>query len=70
MLNIAIRAARLAGTIITRAIPRVDTLKFDKKADLDYVSEIDTQSEKVIIETLLEARSRNTGRRIRRYGRF
>ena len=55
MLNIAIRAARLAGTIITRAIPRVDTLKFDKKADLDYVSEIDTQSEKVIIETLLDA---------------
>ena len=55
MLNIAIRAARLAGTIITRAIPRIDTLKFDKKADLDYVSEIDTQSEKVIIETLLDA---------------
>ena len=54
MLNIAIRAARLAGTIINRAIPRVDTLKFDKKADLDYVSEIDTQSEKVIIETLLD----------------
>ena len=55
MLNIAIRAARLAGTIITRAIPRVDTLKFDQKAYLDYVSEIDTQSEKVIIETLLDA---------------
>ena len=52
MLNIAIRAARLAGTIITRAIPRVDTLKFDKKADLDYVSEIDTQSEKIIIEDM------------------
>ena len=55
MLNIAIRAARLAGVIITRAIPRIETLKFDKKRDLDFVSEIDTQSEKIIIETLLDA---------------
>ncbi len=55
MLNIAIRAARLAGVVITRAIPRVETLKFNEKADFDFVSEIDTQCEKIIIETLLDA---------------
>ncbi|MEC9248031.1 MAG: inositol monophosphatase family protein [Pseudomonadota bacterium] len=55
MLNIAIRAARLAGTVISRATARLDEVKFDKKGELNYVSEVDTQAEAIIIETLLEA---------------
>jgi len=55
MLNIAIRAARLAGTVISRATARLDAIKFDKKGELDYVSEVDTQAEAIIIETLLDA---------------
>ena len=55
LLNIAIRAARLAGTVISRATARLDAVKFDKKGELDYVSEVDTQVEAIIIETLLDA---------------
>ena len=55
MLNIAIKAARLAGTVISRATPRMDEVRFDKKGDMDFVSEVDTHAEAIIIETILEA---------------
>ena len=55
MLNIAIRAARLAGTIISRATTRLDEVSFDTKGNMDYVSEVDRNAEAIIIETIFEA---------------
>ena len=55
MLNIAVRAARRAGTIILRSQPRLDMVKIDLKGRHDYVSNTDRDAEAAIIETLLKA---------------
>ena len=55
MLNIAVRAARAAGDIIVRAMNRVDLITVSPKGRNDFVSEIDRQSEREIVQTLLKA---------------
>lgn len=55
MLNIAVRAARRAGTIILRSQARMDTVKVDLKGRRDYVTTTDREAEAAIIETLLKA---------------
>ena len=55
MLNIAVKAARSAGSIINRAALDVDILKVQTKNPNDFVTEVDRAAERVIIETLLEA---------------
>ena len=55
MLNIAVRAARRAGSVITRSFEQVDRLDVVTKAPNDFVSEVDRQAEQVIIETLQDA---------------
>ena len=55
MLNIAVKAARSAGAIINRAALDIDLLKVNTKNPNDFVTEVDHASERVIIETLLEA---------------
>ena len=55
MLNIAIRAARAAGSIIMRKVDQLDTLKIESKQRNDFVSEVDRMAEAKIIETLLQA---------------
>ncbi|MEN9728303.1 MAG: hypothetical protein RL434_2669 [Pseudomonadota bacterium] len=55
MLNIAVRAARRAGTLILRSQARMDTVKVDLKGRRDYVSTTDREAEAAIIETLLKA---------------
>jgi myo-inositol-1(or 4)-monophosphatase len=55
MLNIAIKAARSAGSIINRAALDLDVLKVGVKGPNDFVSEVDRAAEQVIINTLLEA---------------
>jgi myo-inositol-1(or 4)-monophosphatase len=55
MLNIAIKAARAAGSIINRAALDLDVLKIGRKGPNDFVSEVDRAAEQVIINTLLEA---------------
>lgn len=55
MLNIAVRAARRAGTIILRSQARMDTVKVDLKGRRDYVSTTDKEAEAAIIETLHKA---------------
>jgi myo-inositol-1(or 4)-monophosphatase len=55
MLNIAIKAARRAGAVITRASRNLDGLSVREKAANDYVSEVDKECEQIIIRTLLEA---------------
>lgn len=55
MLNIAVRAARQAGTIIERAVNRGQTVRVDSKGNNDFVTEIDKQSEAAIIDILHKA---------------
>jgi myo-inositol-1(or 4)-monophosphatase len=55
MLNIAIKAARNAGNIISRASLELDLIKVNTKAPNDFVTEVDTRAEAAVIDTLLEA---------------
>ena len=55
MLNIAVKAARTAGSIINRAALDLEVLKVGSKGPNDFVSEVDRNAEAAIIETLLEA---------------
>ncbi|MEM9385893.1 MAG: inositol monophosphatase family protein [Pseudomonadota bacterium] len=51
-LNIAIRAARRAGEIIMRALPRLHELTIHEKQPNDFVSEVDRLAEQEIIDTI------------------
>ncbi len=55
MLNVAVKAARSAGSIINRASLDLDALKINSKSPNDFVTEVDQRAEEVIIETLLGA---------------
>jgi myo-inositol-1(or 4)-monophosphatase len=55
MLNIAVKAARRAGSVINRATRNLDIVASKEKAANDYVSEVDHEAEQTIIRTLLEA---------------
>jgi myo-inositol-1(or 4)-monophosphatase len=52
ILNIAIRAARSAGSIILRNVDRIDALKVSQKGRNDFVSEVDQNAEQEIIRTI------------------
>ncbi|MFM2069250.1 MAG: hypothetical protein RLZZ584_4159 [Pseudomonadota bacterium] len=55
MLNIAIKAARAAGSVINRASLDLDRLTVSSKSPNDFVTEVDAAAEQVIIDTLLQA---------------
>lgn len=55
ILNIAVEAARAAGTIITRALKRPDTIKVSEKNHNDLVTEIDQRVEQEIINVVRKA---------------
>ena len=55
MLNIAVKAARLAGKHILRGFDRPDLLKVNSKGHNDLVTNIDRESEQIITGTLLDA---------------
>jgi myo-inositol-1(or 4)-monophosphatase len=55
MLNTAVKAARKAGSIITRASSDLDRLTVRRKRQNDFVSEVDHAAEEAIIATLREA---------------
>ncbi|MCX2861872.1 inositol monophosphatase family protein [Paucibacter sp. PLA-PC-4] len=55
MLNVAIKAARAAGSIINRASLDLDILKINTKSPNDFVTEVDQAAENAIIEILLQA---------------
>ncbi|MEM7466803.1 MAG: inositol monophosphatase family protein [Pseudomonadota bacterium] len=55
MLNIAVRAARRAGTIISRSLNRLDEIKVDQKGHQDFVTQVDKEAEAAVIDTLLTA---------------
>ena len=53
--NIALRAARQAGTLIRRAAENNDPLKVDRKGGNDYVTQVDRAAEARIIEVIRRA---------------
>ena len=55
MLNTAVKAARKAGSIITRASFDLDKLTIRSKQQHDFVSEVDHAAEEAIISVLREA---------------
>ncbi|OGV71621.1 MAG: inositol monophosphatase [Methylophilales bacterium RIFCSPHIGHO2_02_FULL_57_10] len=55
MLNTAVKAARRAGSVITRAAQNLDILQVRSKTHNDYVTEVDHAAEQAIIEILHEA---------------
>lgn len=55
MLFTAIKAARRAGDMITRASRDLDRVKISRKGTNDYVTEVDQAVEEIIIEVLSEA---------------
>jgi myo-inositol-1(or 4)-monophosphatase len=55
MLNIAVKAARLAGSVINRATRNLDVLKVHAKSANDFVSEVDHEAEAAIVDTLRKA---------------
>ena len=55
MLNVAIKAARAAGSVINRAALDVESVRISEKKINDFVTEVDHESEQLIIETLLGA---------------
>lgn len=55
MLNVAVKAARRAGTVINRASLNLERLQVDRKQHNDFVTEVDKAAEAAIIETLSEA---------------
>jgi myo-inositol-1(or 4)-monophosphatase len=55
MANMALRAARQAGQIMTRAMDRIDRLHIQAKAHNDFVSNIDREAEDAIVEVLHKA---------------
>jgi myo-inositol-1(or 4)-monophosphatase len=55
MLNTAVKAARKAGSIITRASFDLDKLTVRAKRQKDYVSEVDDAAEEAILSVLRDA---------------
>ena len=55
MLNVAVKAARAAGSIINRASMDLDDLKVGSKGVNDFVTEVDHAAEAAIIKILLDA---------------
>ena len=49
LLTIAVRAARRAGEVIARSIPRLESLDVSAKGRNDFVSEVDIAAEREII---------------------
>jgi myo-inositol-1(or 4)-monophosphatase len=55
MINVAVKAARAAGSIINRAALDIESVRISQKKANDFVTEVDHAAEQAIIETLLAA---------------
>ncbi len=55
MINVAVKAARAAGSIINRAALDIESVRVSQKQANDFVTEVDHAAEQTIIETLLTA---------------
>ncbi len=54
-LNIAVKAARRAGSVINRASFDLDKLTVEQKGQNDFVSEVDRAAEQAIVQVLKDA---------------
>ena len=52
LINIGIRAARRAATVMLRSLNRLDTLEITSKERNEFVTDVDRQAEQEIIETI------------------
>ena len=52
MLNIAIRAARMAGNHIAKSAENTDKIETTQKGQNDFVTNIDKEAEQLIIDTI------------------
>lgn len=52
MAHMALRAARLAATHVARAFDRPDRIKVEEKGPADFVTNVDRESENIIVESL------------------
>ena len=55
ILNTALKAARRAGAMMVRASGNLSSLKINSKAFNDLVSDVDRESENIILQVLQEA---------------
>ncbi|HSW69857.1 MAG TPA: inositol monophosphatase family protein [Gammaproteobacteria bacterium] len=55
LINIAIQAARSAGSIISRALDRLDKIQISEKQPNDYVTDVDRNAEREIIAIIRKA---------------
>ena len=53
--NVAVRAARAAGAVILRYMNRIDSIKVEEKARMDFASEVDRLAEAEIVRELKRA---------------
>ncbi|MGI9134242.1 MAG: inositol monophosphatase family protein, partial [Rhodoferax sp.] len=53
MINVAVKAARAAGSLIKRAALDIESVRVSQKQANDFVTEVDHAAEQAIIETLL-----------------
>ncbi|OKY25687.1 MULTISPECIES: inositol-1-monophosphatase [Thalassotalea] len=60
MLNIAVRAARSAGNIISRSFEQVDKIEIELKGTNDFVTNIDKMAEQAIIDTIQKSYPNHT----------
>jgi len=52
IINVGIKAARRAGSLIVRYIDRLEQLNVEKKGRRDFVSELDRMAEEEIVDTI------------------
>ena len=52
LLNVAVMAARRAGAVLIRNLPKLEKLKVEQKGHNDYVSEADRAAERAVIEII------------------
>ncbi|HKE45245.1 MAG TPA: inositol monophosphatase family protein [Steroidobacteraceae bacterium] len=55
LLNIAVRAARKAGDLIMRSLPRLESIQVASKGRNDFVTDVDRLAEQEIINTIRRA---------------
>jgi len=52
LLNVAVMAARRAGAVLIRNLPKLEKLKIEQKGHNDYVSDADRAAERAVIEII------------------
>jgi myo-inositol-1(or 4)-monophosphatase len=52
LLNVAVMAAHRGGDTIIRSLPKLDKIKVEQKGRNDYVSEVDRNAERAVIDTI------------------